>query len=57
MINYETDRLILRNFHPNDVSDYHEYMSQESTALHGINDGNLFSGLSKLSDTTTTILR
>ena len=34
MIYYETDRLILRNYRLNDISDFHEYMSQEFTAKH-----------------------
>jgi len=34
MIHYETDRLILRNYKPEDVKDYFEYMSLASTALH-----------------------
>lgn len=34
MINYETERLILRNYRPTDVQDYFAYMSLESTAEH-----------------------
>lgn len=34
MIQYETERLILRNYKENDVIDYFEYMSLESTAEH-----------------------
>ena len=34
MVLYETDRLILRNYRLQDVNDYFEYMSLESTALH-----------------------
>lgn len=34
MIRYETERLILRNYQQNDVDDYFEYMSLESTAQH-----------------------
>ena len=34
MIYYETDRLILRNYQIDDVSDFYEYMSLEFTALH-----------------------
>lgn len=34
MIQYTTDRLILRNFAPGDVEDVYAFMSLESTALH-----------------------
>lgn len=34
MINYETERLILRNYRSTDVQDYFAYMSLESTAEH-----------------------
>lgn len=34
MVFYETNRLILRNYRIEDIADYHEYMSMESTALH-----------------------
>ena len=34
MIYYETERLILRNYQLDDVSDFYEYMSQEFTAKY-----------------------
>ena len=34
MIYYETDRLILRNYRLDDISDFHEYMSQEFTVKY-----------------------
>lgn len=34
MIYYETERLILRNYRPEDVADYHAYMSLATTAEH-----------------------
>lgn len=34
MVTIETERLILRNYRPEDTDDYYEYMRLESTALH-----------------------
>lgn len=34
MIQYETDRLLIRNYLEKDINDYFEYMSLESTALY-----------------------
>ena len=34
MIYYETERLILRNYRLDDISDFHEYMSQEFTVKY-----------------------